>query len=72
MANHHGMSAFPSLQYDRGGDFAAAFRSFYLQGGEPPIEEVMADDVTRKVMACDGVAADQLRSLMTAVRSRLL
>jgi hypothetical protein len=39
---------------------------------EPSLDEVMDDDVVRRVMARDGVDADHLRSLIAEVRTRLL
>lgn len=39
--------------------------------GEPSLDELMDDDVIRRVMARDGVKPDQLRSLMDHMRNRL-
>ncbi|MBC7950432.1 MAG: hypothetical protein H7Z12_01255 [Rhodospirillaceae bacterium] len=39
--------------------------------GEPSLDELMGDEVIRRVMARDGVQADQLRSLMDHMRNRL-
>lgn len=38
---------------------------------EPPLAEMMADDVMQRVMARDGVGAEQLLSLLDEVRTRL-
>ncbi len=46
--------------------------ALFLGNAEPGIEEMMADDVIRRVMDRDGVGVDQLRSLMDEVRTRLL
>ncbi len=43
----------------------------FLGNGEPPLAEVMGDDVVRRMMARDGVQPDQLLSLIDAVRTRL-
>lgn len=47
-------------------------KPFYLDGNvEPTIDELMDDDVMRRVMARDGVQPDQLRSLLDCMRNRL-
>lgn len=57
--------AFPvGLRSARGG-------TGFLGIGEPPLAELMADDVVRRLMARDGVGAEQLLSLIDEVRSRL-
>lgn len=38
---------------------------------EPSLDELMDDDVVRRVMARDGVQPDQVWSLMDALRNRL-
>ena len=43
----------------------------FLGVGEPPLAELMADEVVRRMMARDGVKADQLLSLIDEVRLRL-
>ena len=43
----------------------------FLGNGEPPLAEVMDDEVVRRMMARDGVQPDQLLSLIDAVRNRL-
>jgi hypothetical protein len=43
----------------------------FLGIGEPPLAELMADEVVRRLMARDGVGAEQLLSLIDEVRSRL-
>lgn len=39
--------------------------------GEPSLDELMGDEVIRRVMARDGVQPDQLWSLMDCMRNRL-
>lgn len=39
--------------------------------GEPSLDELMDDDVIRRVMARDGVLPDQVWSLIDAMRTRL-
>ncbi|MDA8232013.1 MAG: hypothetical protein M0006_11810 [Magnetospirillum sp.] len=43
----------------------------FMGNSEPALADVMADDVIRRVMARDGVRADQLLSLIDQVRTRL-
>lgn len=43
----------------------------YLGNAEPALDEMMSDEVIRRVMARDGVAVDQLLSLLDRVRSNL-
>jgi|AGTN01.2.fsa_nt_gi hypothetical protein len=44
----------------------------YFEGNvEPSIDELMDDDVMRRVMARDGVQPEQLRSLLDCMRTRL-
>lgn len=46
--------------------------AFSFEGnGEPSLDEMMGDEVIRRVMARDGVQPDQLRSLMDHMRNRL-
>ena len=57
-------AAFPmAVRAGRSGDF--------LGNSEPPLSEMMADEVIRRMMARDGVAVDQLMSLMDRVRGNL-
>lgn len=58
-------SAFPV------GSRAARSGSAFLGIGEPPLAELMADEAVRRLMARDGVLADQLLSLIDEVRNRL-
>lgn len=49
-----------------------AFQSADFMGNaEPSLDEMLSDEVMRRVMARDGVAADQLLTLLDDVRSRL-
>lgn len=51
---------------------ARASRAVDFQGNdEPSLDELMDDDVVRRVMARDGVQPDQVWSLMNAMRDRL-
>jgi hypothetical protein len=43
----------------------------YDDGEEPRIDDMMSDDTIKSVMACDGVEAEQLQSLMALVRTHL-
>ena len=43
----------------------------YEGNGEPSLDEIMDDDVIRRVMARDGVQRDQLMSLLDHMRNRL-
>jgi len=43
----------------------------YEGNGEPSLDEIMGDEVIRRVMARDGVKPDQLMSLMDHMRNRL-
>jgi hypothetical protein len=43
----------------------------YEGHGEPSLDEMMDDEVIRRVMARDGVQPDQLMSLMDHMRNRL-
>ncbi|HSV28915.1 MAG TPA: hypothetical protein VLL76_05135 [Candidatus Omnitrophota bacterium] len=43
----------------------------FLGNAEPGLDEMMADEVIRRVMARDGVAADQLLSMLDRVRHNL-
>lgn len=45
--------------------------SSFLGNSEPPLSEMMSDDVIRRMMARDGVAVDQLMSLIDRVRGNL-
>lgn len=55
--------------------FALGVRSFrsagFLGNAEPSLDEMMSDEVIRRVMARDGVAADQLLTMLENVASRL-
>jgi len=44
----------------------------FMGNVEPPLDEMIDDDVIRRVMARDGVAVDDLLSLIAEVRTRLL
>ncbi|MBI5163789.1 MAG: hypothetical protein HY985_07790 [Magnetospirillum sp.] len=46
--------------------------SRFLGNCEPTLDEMMADEVIHRVMARDGVAVDELVSLMCHVRSTLI
>lgn len=47
-------------------------KPLYFEGNaEPSIDELMDDDVIRRVMARDGVQPEQLRSLLDCMRNRL-
>jgi hypothetical protein len=54
------------------GGHSVAIHSGDVIVGEPPVEEILASDMTRLVMTCDGVNDEQLRTLIGEVRSRLL
>lgn len=41
-----------------------AYRLQYLGNAEPCLEELLRDDVLLRLMASDGVGADQLRNLV--------
>jgi hypothetical protein len=43
----------------------------YLGNIEPSLDEILADEVIRRVMARDGIGADQVRALLEDVRERL-
>jgi hypothetical protein len=43
----------------------------YEGNGEPSLDELMGDEVIRRVMARDGVQPDQLMSLLDHMRDRL-
>jgi hypothetical protein len=44
---------------------------FFEGNAEPSIDELMDDEVMRRVMARDGVQPEQLRSLLDCMRNRL-
>ncbi|HLO78811.1 MAG TPA: hypothetical protein VK196_20325 [Magnetospirillum sp.] len=47
-------------------------RTYDFEGnGEPSLDEIMDDEVIRRLMARDGVQPDQVWSLMDALRDRL-
>lgn len=51
---------------------ARASRVMNFEGNdEPSLDELMGDDVMRRVMARDGVQPDQVWSLMDVMRNRL-
>lgn len=65
-SDRHGMSQ-SAFSVKRGGR-----RPLYFEGNaEPSIDELMDDEVVRRVMARDGVQPEQLRSLMDCMRNRL-
>ncbi len=39
-------------------------------GGEPSLDEVLRDPVVQAVMACDGVARDEIDELVELIQSR--
>lgn len=43
--------------------------SRYVGNDEPCLEELLADDVLRRLMVRDGVAADQVRQLAAFIRN---
>lgn len=45
--------------------------SDFLGNSEPPLSEMMSDEVIRRMMARDGVAVEQLMSLIDRVRGNL-
>lgn len=45
--------------------------SRFLANAEPPLDEMMSDEVMRRVMARDGVEVTALMSLIDEVRGRL-
>jgi hypothetical protein len=53
----------PVKRADRAADFEG--------NDEPSLDELMGDDVVRRVMARDGVLPDQVWSLMDVMRNRL-
>jgi hypothetical protein len=58
--------------YGRATFAACATRVVDFEGNdEPSLDELMGDDVIRRVMARDGVQPDQVWSLMDAMRNRL-
>ena len=51
---------------------ARVARALNFEGNdEPSLDELMDDDVVRRVMARDGVQPDQVWSLMDSMRNRL-
>jgi hypothetical protein len=39
-------------------------------GGEPSLEEMLTDPVIQAVMACDGVARDEIDDLVALIQAR--
>ena len=72
MLTRYGMNAFRSAPSGFGAGVKRSVRPFLALGGEPAIEEILADEATLQIMAKDGVGMDQLHSLMTEVRLRLV
>lgn len=56
--------------------FAVGMRAFrsaeFMGNAEPSLDELLSDEVVRRVMARDGVGQDQLLTLLEDVRNRLL
>lgn len=49
----------------------ATIKPTCLYSWEPPLHEMLADPVVQQVMAVDGVAADEVMSLLCEARVRL-
>ena len=68
MGNHYSTNVNPKLTISVRAKKLAC-RLVYC--GEPSVEELLGDDGIRQLMACDGVAAEQLKDLMSQMRARL-
>jgi len=72
MLSHYGMNAYWPAPTGIGAGIKRSAKPAFAVGGEPAIEDILADEATLMVMARDGVGMDQLHTLMTQVRSKLL
>ena len=72
MFNRRSLTGFSSSPYRACVGFSVSSCPQGSLQGEPLMKDLMADEAIRQIMARDGVRADQLDTLMTQVRSRLL
>ena len=72
MFNHRGLTGVQSASYKTCVGFTVSSCPQASLQGEPLIADVMADAAIRQIMARDGVRADQLDTLLSQVRLRLL
>ena len=72
MGNRYRMDSEQSTRWARADNVPTSLGPAALFYGEPDMAEVLADQAIQQVMSRDGVAVEQLNSLLNLVRSRLI